>query len=303
MAVDTFTNANGTLLPTHNSNWVKVTPGSTDIEIFTNGFRSQGGGGERCCRWNSAAPNDQWVEITLPDVSGSATAGVAARIQTGAESYYYCYIGSTAGVQAWFSKNVAGVVTDFGVQNIAMVAGGKLRLTVTGTNLLVEVDLNGSSGYTTLFTQSDATFASGQIGVCAWGNISATRGDDFDGSIVDPTNGDGVLVGSLGDLVAEGSVGPPRHKVTGRSVILKDESTLALLVPETRALVTADHLAAKFFEGRTFVATLVNTALGAAAFLDFHIVAPSLDWMRVLVEARASGFGMLRLYELSLIHI
>lgn len=177
-ASDAFTNADGTLLTNHSSNWSTQSGTTRQGVIYSNGVGVNGADdGDRGNRYNGVQPNDDQFStvtfIVLPAQDGSAH----CRESSAAETYYAGGMdpndfGGGAASRIW--KLVSGVKTSLGTGS-TLVAGDRVRLEVVGSALTLFI--NGARN----FGVSDTAILSGQGGLgVQHGTIEVRVLDDWE---------------------------------------------------------------------------------------------------------------------------
>lgn len=132
-ASETFTGTNGTTLATHNAAWVKHTNHVTLAHIFGNRLRSTGTDTIASVYYNNTTPPSADYSVSCEQYILSQSSvhniGPAARMQTGASTFYWCRYRYATGIQLF--KNIAGASTQLGSTfGASYTAGQTLKLTI-----------------------------------------------------------------------------------------------------------------------------------------------------------------------------
>jgi hypothetical protein len=147
VATDTFTNANGTTLPSHSATWVTPT-GNTPMEIQNN---SAVGDGWESNYYNVATANAHYSKITL-HASVNSEVAACIRMQTiGVNHFYALYVSGTVFIGEFIAGNpsdwdsqggfVAGDIIEIAIDasvsdTVHLKKNGTLVQTYTGKNAL-----------------------------------------------------------------------------------------------------------------------------------------------------------------------
>ncbi len=173
-ATSSFTAADGAL-PTQITTFSAVRGA---MQVRSNAAQSNTSSDETCCRWNADAFNDdQYAFLTVTLLTASLFIGPAVRCSNSAATYYLYYWDNN---DRYFAKMVAGTFTDLVTPQTGVTnnTGDVLRLEASGTTItaLVNGVQDGS------FSTTDASIASGDGGLCGWGQAfgSDTSGDTWE---------------------------------------------------------------------------------------------------------------------------
>jgi hypothetical protein len=177
---DSFTGTNGTALATYSSSW---TINGGNFQINTNAVAANNNNSDAMATWNPISfSNDQYAEVTLSALTSGGYIGVTVRGQVGAFSGYGAYSDSNTNVK--IIKWEAGTPTVL-YNGSAFAASDVLRLEVSGTTLTLKK--NGSI----VTTVTDSTYSSGRPGLSGYGNLTGSRGDDFNAGSISQGGGGG----------------------------------------------------------------------------------------------------------------
>lgn len=175
---DSFTNTNGTTLPTHNAAWVQHASWAAATMRVYNNRASASASGSTVYRYNDAPSSaDYEVSADIHQVTNGATlnSGVMARLDSSAATGYmaryrpdtgtqlFKFVGSTSAVQ--LGSTVAGAIANF--ETLA------LKLSVNGST--IKVFKNGSE---VISVTDTAITAAGFAGV--WTSASDITGCHID---------------------------------------------------------------------------------------------------------------------------
>jgi len=175
-ATETFTGTDGTSPP--NANW---TNRMNTIVIQTNGFRGGSSGGN-AAYWNADAFDAaHYSQAKLVATSTGANArGPAIRIQSGANSFFYCLRDNDG--NTYNGESVAGSLTDWD----AGIAAGALSVVhqiavdqTTATTIYYKKDGVTAATYT-----GKNALSGGAAGVCSFNAATTDYGDDWEGGDV-----------------------------------------------------------------------------------------------------------------------
>ena len=172
LETDVFTNSNGTVLPTHNSNWYNAVTNagmeiqSNQVEPLHNDEHASGNTG---CSWS----NNQYAEIITVDSGANGTIGAAVRVGgAGNGDYYGYYIGQTT-IHQLFIMN-GGSWTELASDLSPPADGSVIRLEISGTSLQGKDD-----GVNTL-SATNSTHTTGDPGIAAFAAAN-NIGDNWEG--------------------------------------------------------------------------------------------------------------------------
>ena len=184
-ATETFTGTNGTSPP--NADWTNKTNG---IQIQSNAFT--GTAGAVCAAfWDTDAFDDKHYAKAKCTTVGIDSVGPSIRIQSGANSCYYCLRSQDGKV--YNGELVAGTPTDWDAGLTAPAAGTVLELWVDATT--ATTILYKEAGVTKATYTGKNALSGGAAGVSAWD--TGARGDDWEGGNVAAGAGDGLTPGKL----------------------------------------------------------------------------------------------------------
>lgn len=176
----TFVNTNGTDLTAHDVKWL-VPTGQTTMEVFGNRATGIGGlSGSFDCNYLNETFADKHYAIASFVSNPSDYHGVAIRVQSGANSFYYAIRNITGGVFA--GEMIAGTATDWDAGQTGWGATDTVELHVDATTATtIHLKRNGSTIAT--YTSKSA-LSGGRAGICAAGvldgaGISAWEGGDI----------------------------------------------------------------------------------------------------------------------------
>lgn len=177
-ATDSFTNANGTQLPTHNAKWVTNYSDNTNFVINTNQISAAGPAWLTAFHWNEAGFNaNQYAKLTITSRS-AAWIGLALRCHASDETYYACYSDETTGVVV--AKVVAGDYTSLAFSATPFALNSRITFEVVGHSLrtyrdgVIDADLNCT----------DTAITSGFPGLSCADTSTSARGDLWEGGNV-----------------------------------------------------------------------------------------------------------------------
>jgi len=173
-ATDSFTGANGTALPAHDSRWIEI---NGSFDLLNNGARCDNAAGVgifQAAGWSGQPfADDQYSECTLGAVVHNDFMGVIVRGDIYAPAVtFYIYWGHDT--NQYLHKVVAGAFTPLDSLASGWSLGDVIRLEANGTTLTAK--LNG----TTIFEVNDADISSGAPGIGALGT-GATLLDIWEG--------------------------------------------------------------------------------------------------------------------------
>lgn len=187
-ATDNFDDyANGTDLDAA-ANWVNVGTGRMDvIKPAADGVISPTTDATHTCvRYSGASFNaNQYSEIVLVVGAGSTSgcAGVAARIQSDATTYYYAFWSKANGV-VYYGYNNDGTPADISNFEQVYSDGNKLRLEVSGAgaNTRVTVKHDVGAGWVTVVDAANPAvdIDGGSPGVSGYSDLSGSGTVDLD---------------------------------------------------------------------------------------------------------------------------
>ena len=169
---DSFTNSDGTALPTHNALWVENV-GS--FAINTNAVYSDNTA-TGLARWNETFADDQFSQAThAAEGGGTGRIGVATRIATdGASTAYFAFGRQGTSTDKVLGKRVTGTNTTLASSATDVIVGDIIRLESEGSTQ--RFLLNGSE----ILSATDTAIASGQAGLFSDNNSSTgKRLDDW----------------------------------------------------------------------------------------------------------------------------
>jgi hypothetical protein len=181
-AADTFTRANGGL----GANWTTVTSQTAPVIVGNLVQTTATGGADSVARWSADTfPNDQFSEIKIVAAASVAANAVGAvvRADSAADTFYAAIAQGPLGAAASIilKKKIATVSTALITSTLTLAAGDMLRLSVTGTQLVVLV--NGVARLSTV----DSSIAAGSAGIhiasSATGGVTAAQLDDWSSGI------------------------------------------------------------------------------------------------------------------------
>ena len=179
LETDTFTDADGTALATHDSDWVINFGG---FAINSNSAHADASGSiSMAHREGNIWPADQYAEVTVAAIGSAGSIGVAVRCTAGTTATGYVFYSDL--YLSYLFKYVNGSFTQIGTTGSPFQAGDVVRLEAIGTTLRPLV--NGQ-----LWAQgelTDASIASGYPGIGGYGNSTGSRIDDWVGSGLDAT--------------------------------------------------------------------------------------------------------------------
>ncbi len=174
-ATDNFNGTNGTALQTYNPSWTVV---AGEIQIQSGGIIEPSVAYSNVAKWNADSFNaNQYAKSLIKNWSTSAAnVGVAVRVQTSDNCYYFYTQPLNGGNASFTGKNVNGTWTNNGSSRGTFANGDYLVLEVSGTTLTPKKNT------TSLTTWTDSTFASGSAGVVVYytGNTTPST-DDWEG--------------------------------------------------------------------------------------------------------------------------
>ena len=169
---DSFTNSDGTALPTHNALWVE---NAGSFAINTNAVYSDSTA-TGLARWNETFADDQFSQATYAAVeTGTPRIGIATRVATsGASTGYFAWGRDGAAVNRALGKIVTGTITYLTNDSTAIQVGDVIRLESEGSTQRVLI--NSSE----ILSATDTAIASGQAGLESENNASTgKRLDDW----------------------------------------------------------------------------------------------------------------------------
>lgn len=195
---ETFTDTDGTVLPTYSANWYHTNCGEniwSQPEIRSNGVGADGSGGGTSCNGSQTWTNNQWAELTLdgtnaPDgVFGKLF--VLLRVQAAADfSAYACgidpsSIDSKYRIYRYDANSPTTLVAS--TQNAAL--SDVLNCQVDGTSITMLVNGSPPTGCASSCvydTAGDGTkYASGNVGLAVRNGSQVILGDNWKAGSVD----------------------------------------------------------------------------------------------------------------------
>jgi hypothetical protein len=177
---DSFT-ASDQPLGTYNANWVSVT-GS--MSILSNGVHGATASDFSAFRWTGDTFDDKhYAQIVLTDISttpSSTGTGVGIRMQSGANSFYYC-LPNKSGV-VFNGQMVAGTATDWDSGQSGAAQGDTIYLGIDPTTATTVLYKKNGTLVTTYTGKSALT--GGAAGVTGYDSQGDCFSDDFEGGNV-----------------------------------------------------------------------------------------------------------------------
>lgn len=162
---DDFTDTNFTDLPVHNANWV-TPPGGSTCEIDNNSMVGSAATNTIFCNyWNATFADAHYSKGVISASTGQH--GVAVRIQTGANSLFYCIWNGFLGTNLVFpGQCIAGTPTDWDSGIAGFTANDVLEFAIDPTvSTTFYVKKNGTTVAT--YTGKNA-LTGGKAGVAAY---------------------------------------------------------------------------------------------------------------------------------------
>lgn len=178
-------------------NWTN--PGEATFSAFTAVSSAIGCSGNCNMYWTADTfQNDQYSQAV---VSGTASVGDQAVLNRGSTStdrFYMCYWAHNGSTDYALFRRDPGSFTNLQSYGTGLVAGGDtIKISVTGTTFTCSINGTGQSP-----TKTDATYASGTVGLLM---LSGSGGAALDDWLGGPITGGGGTPGCKNGLLLLGS--------------------------------------------------------------------------------------------------
>lgn len=186
-ATDVFTNTNGTVLSTHNANWVRNSAAGT-LVITSNALRAAYYTDDVIYHWaGDTFANDQYSQATFTAIASNYYyMGLAVRAASGATDTEYYFTSGGVDTNVYVFKRVTGTSTNIQtVASSAFAVNDVARMESEGTT--IRVKKNG----TAFSTNTDSSISSGYAGVAGTADADGTRIDSWEGGNL--SAGSGVI--------------------------------------------------------------------------------------------------------------
>lgn len=178
LATDSFTDTDGVTLVTHNSDW---TQDAGDYRIISNKIRNYQDDFTRAwARYTAVTPNNDQYASAVMQMSasdGSVWGGVAVRMDSSVNGYALLTNNNNTRLYR-IDAGTSTILVDIGS---APVDGDVLKLEVEGSNLRGYINDILITGFDT----TDATYASGDIGISGQQNGSQADLESWEGGNLD----------------------------------------------------------------------------------------------------------------------
>lgn len=190
---DTFTGADGTVLPTYNASYVSV---AGNLKINSNNVCG-GNANESGIKYNVTFDPNQYSQLTVTAKSAVNEIGPSVRMGAGGSGNYYGSYWDNAGIYRFIYSGFSWshVGSDLAAPNINDV----IRLEASGSSLTTKVNGVIQGG-----VQTDSTFPTGQAGICGWADGTGSRADNLDIGNIDAVVASGYYHDSQAIWIEDG---------------------------------------------------------------------------------------------------